>query len=87
MHGTFELACGQDGLIDATFESRVAQGRINLYRELSKMVELDEAEVWASEHRAKLLELLDDPSHDHGVGALLPSHQVLVAHIVGVVEK
>ena len=51
------------------------------------MVELDEAEAWASEHRAQLLELLDDPSHDHGVGALLPTGQVLVAHVVGLVGE
>ena len=87
MHEHSGLDIEQDRMTSATLESHVAQGRINSGREMSKLSSVTQAEQWAQQHRQTLQALLDDPSHDHDVGALLPSDQVLVAHVVGLVGE
>ena len=79
MHEHSGLDIEQDRMTSATLESHVAQGRINSGREMSKLSSVTQAEQWAQQHRQTLQALLDDPSHDHDVGALLPSDQVIVA--------
>ena len=87
MHEQQLLGIEQDRMTLAALESHVAQGRVNSGTEMSKLSAVTQAEQWAAEHRQFLQALLNDPSHDHGAGALLPPNQILVAHVVGLVNE
>ena len=45
------------------------------------------ARSWAADHWQQLQKLLDDPTHDHGVRALLPRDGLRVAHVVGLFDE
>ena len=51
------------------------------------MAAVTAARRWAEDHWQHLQKLLDDPSHDHGLRAMLQPDGLRVAHVVGLFDQ